>query len=71
MAEKVEKKAKTQLKALTTRGNLKMIHLFGKWCGDSKLPMHVKKPRQPEAQARMVLRQQYLGLRPWPQPPRL
>ncbi len=36
--------------------NLKVIHHFRKQCGDSKLPMHVKKPKQPKAWVQAVLR---------------
>jgi hypothetical protein len=33
---------------LTKKENLKAIHHFGRWCGDSKLPVRAKKPSQPE-----------------------
>jgi hypothetical protein len=35
-AEKVAEMAERQPKVLTMEGNLKAIHIFGKWCGGSQ-----------------------------------
>jgi len=46
------------------QGNLKVIHHFGKHCGDSK-SMCAKKTQTTQAWAWVVLGQRYLSLRLW------